>query len=1117
MSRTFIKNLLRDIKKTLSRFLSIVIIITVGVAIYDGVRATSPDLKMSGDHYFKESNFMDFKVISTLGLTEDDLWEIRKLDGITAAEGSYSLDAVVEKDKKAMVVNVNSLPDERGINRLKIVRGRRPEKNDEAVVEERFFAEYGFMLGDTIVLESGDEKAEIDGLKNNEYKIVGTADSPLYISAQRQHSSVGNGSVRGFIYIMPEAFDMDVYTEIYVRIQGEESDRSLVSREHYMKAAEGIKKALEALGPIRNEIRYAEVLKAATDKIEEAEQELKKSRKEAEDKFAEGYRELEAAKAELEKGKDELKRNEILFNEEMEKGEKRIKDGENAISAAEKEIALRTGEIEKGKQEIAEAKKLLEENEDKLNLEKWQAAENISAAISEKVQEAETLLALEPENPEYISQYHYLKNIYENGIKDKDFDSIYASLKKSGAMDLLKPYLDMEALKLSFDEASAQVKAGRDQLSIQEKMLKDGEAELEAGKTELENNRKSIAEAKAQLDKAREEGLARIEDGRKELEKAEKEINENTAKLKAEEEKANNEFRKAESDIKENREKLKSIKKPKWYVLERSDNIGYESYFQDSERIDNIGKVFPLIFFLVAALVSLTTMTRMVQENRREIGIFNALGYSKAAIVGHYMIYSLSASLTGSVIGTVIGFNLFPSILMNAYGLLYVVPDRIMAFDWSLALQAALIAILFITAASIGATLEELRETPASLLRPKAPKPGKKIWLERITPLWKRIGFTGKVTARNIFRYKQRLFMTVTGIAACTGLMVTGFGLREGIVGAIEKQFNDIFRYDMQVVLTKEIKNDEINKLKDAVMEDSNIRAVLFTSYGSTSVSTAGSGNEDVYVVIPEEKAALNDYISLSMKGEDLVLDDEGAILTRKLATVLDKKVGDTFKLTLNEKTVEVKVSAITEHYLQHYIYMSRDYYERITGNKVLYNSFYGLIYDSGEEAENATLSSLKSIDGIGAVSFKGNVHIEAGKSMESIDSVVFILIISAGILAFVVIYNLTNININERRRELATIKLLGFYDKELAMYIYRENIILTIIGCLLGIPLGKLLTNFVIVTAETNIMMFMRTIDAVYFLYSIALTIAFSVIVNLVMYGKFDKIDMIESLKSAE
>jgi len=1057
MKKTFFKNLFRDIKKTFSRFLSIVIIIAIGVAFYAGVRATSPDMKKSVDAYFNETQFMDFKLISTFGITKDDLKEVSKVKGVANVEGSYSIDVVVEKDKHSLVLNVNSLPSKDGLNQIKIVTGTAPKADNEVVVEKGFLKDNNFKIGDIIELKSGDESSIGDDLKVSKFKIVGEALSPLYLSAQRQLSSVGNGSVRGFIYILPDAFKSEFYTEMYLKMESGISKDSLILNDEYKIASSNMEQSLKDIGVIRSKARYTQIVTDATSEINTAEGKLNKSKQEATDKFKDGYKKLKDAQTKIDSGKAELTKSEVLFNQKKAQG----------------------------KIQIAQGKKQLIDSQEKLKLGKEQAASSISSSIALKVDETKKQLDTDPNNEVFIAQYNGINKIYVENIKGKDFETMYNSLKGSGAIDQMKPYFDIQLLKNNFDSSKTQIDLGWQNLNQQEKILAKAEADLGAAKIKLDDGQK--------------------------------EINENTLTLKSEEEKANVKIKDGELKVKENKDKIKDIKTPEWYVLGRNTNLGYETYRQDSDRIDNIGKTFPLIFFLVAALVSLTTMTRMVQENRIEIGTFKALGYSRIAITTHYLIYALLASVTGTLLGISFGFRLFPPLIMNAYGTLYAIPNSLTPFDSGLALQSSLIAIIFTSLAAVAASLEELREAPSSLMRPKPPKAGKTILLERITFIWKKLSFTNKVTARNIFRYKQRFFMTVIGIAVCTGLMITGFGLKSGIVGAAKSQFTDIYRYDMLSTFRNDVKENEKDTTKNKVMKDTNVKSVMLSYTKNSTVDLYEAGREDAYVVVAEDKNEINKYINLTMKGEDLKLNDNGVIITEKLSKLMNKKIGDTFEITINDKVVKATVSGITKHYLQHYIYMSPDYYKKITGEDIKFNGFYGLLKSITDSSEDKTTKVLTAIDNVGSVNYKNKSQFDFNKTTESINSVVIILIISAGVLAFVVIYNLTNININERKRELSTIKLLGFYDSELALYIYRENIILTVIGSLTGIAVGILLNNFVIYSAETNIMMFMREINPIYFLYSVLLTISFSIIVNLAMYKEFGKIDMIESLKSAE
>jgi len=1140
MGKSFFKNLFRDIRKTLSRFLSIVAIIAVGVSFYAGVRASSPDMKVSGDNYFAKTNLMDFKLISTLGITAADIAEFKKVNGVTAAEGSHSVDAVTVRNQVSLVLNVNSLPSEGGINQIKIVQGRNPAAPDEAVVEENFLRQQKLKLGDKLVLESGNDTDLKDTLGTTEFTIVGTAESPIYVSEQRQLSSVGNGSVKGFVYILPEVFKSDVFSEAYIRCSSSLSDSSLTDNASYKASTGSIKDALKVLGVERAALRKADILAEAETKISDAEKELADAMAEAASKFADARAQLQSARDQTAQGWVELEANRdkaAQAQADLDSSRQLVEQQKTELEAGKEQLAQGQAQLDEqvaafnqqkaaAEPQLQQAESQLAAAEQQLSGQKALAAQGIDQGISAAVAGLKSQLDADPANEALAAQYAAMNQIYANDISGRDFDTMYSLLSQDGSLAQVDSMTNISSMKSQFDSGEAQIQASRQQLDAQTAQLASAQQQLDAAQAQLDASAQQIADGEAQLQAADEQiaagqdqldaGSKQMDDAETQLQDAEAQIKSNEAKLNGEEAKAAGKFEDAEAEIQKNRAKLSDIKDPDFYALGRSENVGYETYRQDSERIDSIGKAFPLIFFLVAALVSLTTMTRMVQEKRIEIGTFKALGYSRAAIVSHYLIYALSASLVGSVIGISFGFNLFPPLILNAYSSLYTIPDKLYPFNTPLALQAAGLAIFFTVMAAVASSLGELREVPASLMRPKPPKSGKTILLERIPLIWRRLSFTKKVTARNIFRYKQRLFMTVIGIAACTGLMITGFGLKGAIIGATDNQFNRIYKYNMLATLDNTVNSYEKSEIGKSLAADPNIASTLF-AYSKNASAKLESGTQDVYVVVPEKKDELNSYIELTTGKAPLKLTDDGAILTKKFSKLIGKGVGDTFQLTLNDRTVNVKVAGVTEHYVQHYIYMSPSYYKSIMGEDVQYNSFYGLLKDTSQDAQNKTSDTLSKVKGVNSVSFRNNIYLDFGKTMSSIDAVVLVLIVSAGVLAFVVIFNLTNININERRRELATIKLLGFYNPELAAYIYRENILLTLLGSFVGIGLGILMTNYVINSAETNIMMFYRGIYPVYFLYSVLITMAFSVVVNLAMYGKFDKIDMIESLKSAE
>lgn len=570
--------------------------------------------------------------------------------------------------------------------------------------------------------------------------------------------------------------------------------------------------------------------------------------------------------------------------------------------------------------------------------------------------------------------------------------------------------------------------------------------------------------------------------------------------------------------VNEVKEKIEAVDK-NWYIKTRDSNEGIRGFQDDSDRIKAIGTAFPLIFFLVATLVCLTTMTRMVEEHRIQIGTLKALGYSKFSIVSQYFIYAFTASVIGSIIGVILGFKIFPFLIFNAYRIMYTIPPVAGNFHIDLAITSALVAIFCTTLAAVGASIKELVAVPAILMRPKAPKAGKRILLERIKFIWKRMSFTEKVTARNIFRYKKRFFMTIIGVAGCTALLITGFGLKDSIVAVTEKQFGEIYTYDLKGYLRESIQEDKEYLFMDELKDYNEIEDSLLSFEKNIKVKNNNEENSSVegYILIPKDVDKLGEFINLREENRKIDIGDNGVVITKKLSKLLNIKEGDDIEISLDDKTINAKVNHITEHYVSHYVYMSPKYYEKLFDDKVNYNAFSSKLKNKDIDQEDKLSKEMMKNPKIATINSTTSISDKFKKTMDSVDSVVLVLIASAAALAYVVMYNLTNINISERMRELATIKVLGFYDKEVAGYVYRENIILSIIGTLAGLILGVFLHKYVITTAETDMVMFSREIKTMSFIYSSILTIVFSSLVNIVMYKKLKKINMVESLKSAE
>lgn len=564
---------------------------------------------------------------------------------------------------------------------------------------------------------------------------------------------------------------------------------------------------------------------------------------------------------------------------------------------------------------------------------------------------------------------------------------------------------------------------------------------------------------------------------------------------------------------------IDAIKKPEWYVLDRNANSGFVEYDQAAERMNAIARVFPVFFFLIAALVCLTTMTRMVDEQRTYIGTMKALGYGRGSIAFKYLFYAASASILGSIAGLLIGFTLFPTVIFNAYAILFTMPSVILRFDVLYAGVSTGFAVLVTLGATLIACYQEIIITPASLMRPKAPKPGKRIFLERIRFIWSRLNFTHKVTARNLLRYKKRFFMTIIGISGCTALLLSGFGLRDSITSIVGNQFHTIDRYQMSIGLKEASTADKDQDVKALIASEGRITDSLLM-FNKTVDIYYKDESKSAILTVPEDWSKLPSFITFKdrITGKPVSIDGDGIIMTEKLAGQLGVKKGDEIVFQWGDhKTKPVKVSGITENYVNHYVYMPPELFEAVTGEKP---SFQGFIAKTGsnESSFESKLSSDLLLNGdITSVGFTNDVISDFNDMIGSLDAIVLVLILSAAALSFVVLYNLTNINISERLREIATIKVLGFYNREVSAYVYRENLILTVIGMVIGLFLGIFLHLYVVSTAEVDMVMFGRIIKGTSFIYSVILTLLFSGLVNLVMFFRLRNIRMVESLKTVE
>lgn len=1346
-----------EIRKSKSRFISILLIVALGVAFFSGIQASSPDMRYSGDAYYDESSLMDIKVVGTMGLTSDDVSSIESIDGIESAEGAWSTDVMCGEGQKQKVLHIESINDT--VNKLDVQEGRLPEKSGEIFLDSTFASTNEYKVGDKVALrEDGDSPL----LVTTEYTVVGTGRSPLYISFNRGNTTLGTGEVNGFGYVLPEDFDQEIYTQIYVTVHGAKGLTSYT--DGYENLIAKIKGRVENIADDRCQIRLAAVKADAQEEINDAQKKLDDGKKEADEKLADakeeldkgekdledgrqeyedgksqledakteladGKKQLEDAKTELADGKTqledakaqladgksqlesaksqlsssksqldtarsqlddgwsqvnaakaqladgqaqldsaqkqvtsglaELEENQKTLDENKAKladGKAQIEAGEQQLEAAKQTLTTKQSELDQSKAEIIAGQQQIESTRTQLNAQKQQITDGLSQVSAGEAQLQDGISALESAKAqltELQSQLEIVRASYNAALENPDasqeeIDILAAQVSaleeqeaavsqqiqaseaqiesqrqqlaatrselesglaavEDGLSQLSQKESELNAGREQITAGQAEIDAGWIQIQEQENTLAASKAEIEAGEQELEKGQKQLKAAKKKLNKAQKEidsnaetlaagqaeldanvaklndseaqyasgleqynsGARQIAENEAKLTSGEQEIAENEAKLAdGEKEIADNEKKladgekeitdnekklqdavkdlkkgekdladgkkeyedakkDAEDEIAENQQKLDDAKKeledlemPEWMVTDREELPEYTDYGDNADRLRNIGQVFPVIFFLVAALISLTTMTRMVEEQRTQIGTLKALGYKKSAIAAKYICYAFFATLLGSVLGMLIGEKIIPYIIITAYGIMYHNVANTISIDYQpgFALIASTASVVCTVGATLFASGKELQETPASLMRPPAPKEGKRVLLERLTFIWKHLSFSWKSTIRNLFRYKKRLIMTVFGIAGSMGLMLVGFGIQDSISDIAAIQYRELQHYDGMVIEDSDATEEEHAELFEYMKENEQIAHCNRVQMTKIS-APKGSSNISIYLFVPESLSEFARDVTLKNRitGETYELTDEGAAISEKTASLLGLKVGDMIPLKKGDKEYKVRVAVITENYMSHYLYMTPRVYEQTFGEMPEYeNIVFTMQEDCKDDLEMAGTRILAN-PGALSISYTSSLASQVDRMLSTLDAVILVLIVSAGMLAFVVLYNLNNINITERQRELATLKVLGFYDGEVSQYVLRENVILTVLGIMFGAVFGILIHRYVITTVEVDAVMFGRNIKPLSFLYSGILTSIFSIVVNGVMHFKLKTIDMVESLKSVE
>lgn len=1077
MKKAVIKDALREIKKSYKRFISILLMAFLGVGFFAGIRASSPDMLDTIDTYYKNQNVYDIQVLSTLGLTSDDINAISKIENVEHVDGNFETDGQIEVGNKEVIAKVMSLND---FNTPVLIDGSLPSAKNECVVEERFLTVNNKNVGDTIELNikdmQNDNGEDLPYLYEKELKIVGTVQSPMYISVDRGTSTLGSGKIDYYMYIPKSNVQANsIYTNIYVKVK--DANKYTTSSKKYEDCVNSVKTEIEKIKDNREKSRYNSLVNTVTKKVEDAEKELNTQKTDAKSKIADAEKELENGKKQIENAEKTIKSNRIKADKEFNKAYAELINGKNKIADSEKQLES------KEKQANEEFDKL-EKQKAELNTQ----LTTLNSGITEVQKNIENInIALKNPNltSEQKANFEKTKKQLENKLSE------------------------LNNTKAQLVSAISKIDSG---IATGKTEIKSAKSKLQSAKNELKKSENAYYSTKnstyKQLDNAEEElelSKKELKDGENELEKNKKEFNEKIAD--------------AESKLNDARAKIAEIENPKWYVLDRNGNTGYSSFIQDTDSIANIGKVFPVIFFIVAALISLTSMTRMVEEQRTQIGTLKALGYNKLQITSKYVLYASLACIIGSILGMSVGFVLLPKIVWKMYSMMYQIGDIQTSFNFEIGSLGFILIVISILGATIYAVIKELIQTPATLMRPKSPKMGKRVFLEKVTFIWKRLSFSRKVTVRNIFRYKKRFLMTIIGIMGCTALIVTGFGIRDSIRAIMPDQYEKVFNYDLQINLKADLDKKQKQDFINSLTNDDKIEK-LSETYMSSISAINENVEENVQIIVPNNNTDFNTLINLTdvKSKNNLSLPEDGVLLTDKAAQLLGVEAGDTITLKdTDENETNVKVTNVVENYVYHYIYMSKSMYENLYSKSFDSNVILTKDFNLDNETEDNFVKDLMNMPEVASVTRISTAMNMMNDTMKSLNYVVVILIVSAGLLAFVVLYNLSNVNISERIRELATIKVLGFYDKEVYLYITRETIILTAIGLVLGLVAGYFLDFFILETCEINMLRFRKFVAPLSFVFAALITILFTIIVNIVTYFALKKINMIESLKSVE
>ena len=1177
MKSAFNTETLRSITHSLGRFLAIAAIVALGTGFYAGLRMTAPDMKLAADEYFDGTSLMDIRVLSTLGLTDDDIAALRHVEGVEAVMPARETDVMASIDGEQYATRVHSLPDAARtsdtsdgvharsddpdyLNRPLLVRGSWPQQTGECVLSANLVENDAIAVGDTLTITEGVQDVD-QTLVTRTYTVTGFVNAPYYAtSSSMGETTLGSGSIQQYMYVPESDFSADLpYTEAYLTVRGAANERA--SSDAYQRLVDEVADRIKALAPEREQARVDQLKSDAQKELDEKRADYEGERADAQSQLDDAKRQLDDAAATIAASEQELADGQAAYDSgaselasqrasaqaQLDDAERQIAEGQAQLDAQRPQLDDAAGQLQaaraqwqQGADALAAAWGDWERQSDELDagITRAQAGVADAAAGVDRIQKG--IDALE----EQIKQLDPDKDAQKIAELRAEQDALKAQQQDLRAqMALVQATLDdlVNVQKPKLEAARAELQGKQDALDSSKVELEQQQAAYEGGKAQFDASARKLDQARADLASSRsqadaqiaaaqqqlDDAAARLQDGRAQLEQGRADYDSGLAEYEQKKSDADAQLADAERRLDDAQKQIDDLERPEWLVMDRTANYGAASFEADADRVDSIAAVFPFIFFLVAALVALTTMTRMVEEERALIGTFKALGYRRTRIASKYLAYAAAASGIGSILGILALSQVLPAVIMKAYGIIYFVPELPLPLpvDPGFAGLAAGLGVgvtLFATWAAVAATL---RERPAQLMLPRTPKAGKRILLERIGPLWRHLSFSWKVTFRNLFRYKKRFVMTVIGIAGCTALLLTGLGLSNAINDIIDKQFGEITKYNAVVTLADDLSSEEQRRIDDLLDDGSLVTAHTLVMRQNMLAGGPDEQDKRMELVVPEDPASFDRFVALNTRvgHHPVKLDDDGLVLTEKLAAELGVRAGDAVTLTEQDAignatgtSYEATVTGIVENYVYHYAYMGPALYEQLMGKAPDYRTVLA-VTTSDPDLRVQFSNDLLAAGGVKTVAYNDETIDAYRDMMSSVNMIVVVLVTAAAALAFIVLYNLTNINITERMREIATLKVLGFTPREMNAYIFREIFLLAAIGCAVGLVLGVWMEGFVVVTAEVDQIMFGRAIHPTSFLLAFLLTMLFTVLVMLAMRGKLRRIDMVESLKSNE